>query len=84
MTVWKPIETAPKDGTWVLLRGGDAQDGRTELYLLSPEEQEAVDRRPVVARWISHYSVDGWAYAAWDSDWRSFYFEPVEWMEIPG
>lgn len=71
---WQPIETAPRDGTWVLLTGGED----TENY---------GENGPVVsARWWQEYGPDGdwyWAYAYWDSAWRSEYKNPTHWMPPP-
>ena len=66
MNNWQPIETAPKDGTWVMLRGGhDYGDDQ-----IGPA---------VVAFWDG----EGWYYAYWDSEWRSSYEEPTQWMPLP-
>ena len=74
----KPIKTAPKDGTWVLLFGGDANDGYHVFDYKSAKDVE-MNARPVVARWAG----DAWFYAAWDSDWRSEYHNPTHWMDLP-
>ena len=70
-----PIETAPLDGTWVLLFGGRTSNYTGDEYFAD----EGDWYRPVVAKW------DGgaWVYAGWDSRWRSEYEDPTEWSELP-
>ena len=71
---WQPIETAPKDGTWVMLYGKE-----------SWTEQDDKVQPIVVGFWnaSSRYKEDwGWAFCFWDSDWRST-FDATHWMPLP-
>ncbi len=70
MSKWQPIKTAPKDGTWVLLKGGKTPeaDGRC---------------RQVVAKFMPDYLDGHWTYAYWDSSCESIYENPTEWMPLP-
>ena len=78
MTEWQPIETAPRDGSWVQLKGG-------WLNLDVPDE----DKQPpcVVAKWIIDphpcYASEVWGVAYWDEDWRTQYENPTEWRAVP-
>lgn len=83
MMEWMDIASAPRDGTWILVTGGDTGEG--EDYV----EAEGC-KRPVVAfydppQWMpdddEHYPV--WSYAAWDCAWRSGYSHPTHWMPLP-
>lgn len=82
----QPIETAPKDGTWILLHGGkpnwDFYAGGETFPPVMP------------AFWIteSHWvndpdgghTEDGyWATSYWDGDWRSEYLNPTLWSPLP-
>lgn len=73
---WQPIDTAPKDGTWVLLRGGTDEGEwayvKQEPFVVGPA---------VVAHWRDDH--EHWAYCFWDGGWRSSYTSPTEWMPIP-
>lgn len=77
---WLPIDTAPKDGTWVLLKGGEA-DG--------PTDDNWAPTKPtpmVVAFWDTWEWQPGeghWAFAYWDMDWYSEYKDPTHWMPLP-
>lgn len=75
---WQPIETAPKDGTWVLLCGGKTTE---DDYMKTGVRVE----RPVVAFWKKDiYLCDCyWAYTFWDGMWRDEYENPTHWMTLP-
>ncbi len=70
---WQPIDTAPKDGTWVLLCGGNTNEYDFD------DEMLPCHSRPVVAHWNG----SDWAYGYWDGAWRSCYEKPTHWMPTP-
>jgi hypothetical protein len=68
MSDWQPIETAPKDGAWILLRGESG-------YVNRPY-------RAHVGRWVTGRDGGWWeesedAYFTDDGD------EPTHWMPLP-
>lgn len=71
MIIWKPIETAPKDGTVILLRGGVI--GEVSIY------EGLYRNRPVTAFWVE----DLWCVAIFDQTFYTSCEEPVEWCEVP-
>jgi len=74
MMDWQPIETAPKDGTWVILGGGKTTE--------EPMGDDKVDvKRPVVAFWNEN-SWKGWEFCYWDGAWREGYENPTHWMSL--
>lgn len=72
-TGWIPIETAPKDGTWVLLYGKEPW----------PERDDNL-QSIVTGFWNadSQFGDGEWAFCYWDSDWRST-FKPTHWQPLP-
>jgi hypothetical protein len=70
---WRPIATAPQDGTFVLLRGGSTKSD----YAFWDEPDDG-SSRAVVGKWDG----EDWVYAFWDSAWRSAYYNPTEWALI--
>lgn len=70
MLEWHPIDTAPLDGSWVELKGGEPDsppdDGRSYPF--------------VVAWWDANWP--GWWFCWWDSNWRSGYIDPTHWRPI--
>lgn len=79
MSEWQPIETAPRDGTWVLLCGGQTTE--------DDYNDEGVRKlRPVVAFWEAP-RWDGdeghWNFCYWDGDWGTGYDSPTHWMLLP-
>lgn len=81
MSEWKPIETAPKDGTWILLRGGSLRDQR--FHDVKPEDIHPA----VVAKWATgpHYTICDWFVCDFDDGYGSgiFYDAPTEWALLP-
>lgn len=70
MSEWQPIETAPKDGGWVLLMGGRIGfqwDGDTKPPL-------------VCGQFVNNA---GWWFAFYDSGWLGEYENPTHWMPLP-
>jgi Protein of unknown function (DUF551) len=66
---WQPIETAPKDKSWVLLSGGQIGYG---WY-----EQEFP---PAV---VAQYAGKSWQFAWYDSGFYGEYLDPTHWMPLP-
>jgi hypothetical protein len=72
---WQPIETAPKNGTWIILTGGDA-----EFDDYKREVQNTVGFPPAsVAFWHEDY----WTLCYWDGEWRTEYGSPTHWKPLP-
>jgi hypothetical protein len=77
MTEWQPIETAPKDGTWVLLCGGKITYGwDSESYPPSVVGQWARPDSDIGYR-------DDWQFAWYDSGCYGYYESPTHWMPLP-
>lgn len=86
---WQPIDTAPKDGRWVLLRGGfdsgwygpDVKHPVVAAFWEPLPNQELVcdGDDPSKDVWIDGH----WRYAWWEGGWRSKWAKPAEWMELP-
>lgn len=70
---WQPIETAPKDGTWILLCKATDADGK-------PITGESFGLFVQRAAW---WEVDGWVdYCAMVRD-PNVFFNPTHWMPLP-
>jgi hypothetical protein len=70
---WQPIETAPRDESWVLLTGGKID------YGWDGETQPPV----VVGQWGKDFSEPCWQFAWYDSGYYGEYEKPTHWMPLP-
>jgi hypothetical protein len=72
---WQPMATAPRDGRWILLRGGRTTE----------ENEPAACRRPVVARYDEDaFGAPRWVFSHWDGEWRGRYERPTHWAPTHG
>jgi len=71
---WQPIETAPKDGTWIIVFGG-----------ITGDDEE--DRSFAVAQWsnlLNGGTTDPrWMFAWYDGGYYGQYYDPTHWMPLP-
>jgi hypothetical protein len=76
-STWQPIETAPRDGTWVLLAGGECEFN----------EESDNKGRAVTARWTTEFSCRDtsgrWQFAYYDSGVYGEYENPTHWQPRP-
>jgi hypothetical protein len=74
MSEWQPIETAPKDGTRILLGGGWYDD-----------EAGGPVRVSMVARWAQlNRGTHGWLIAEREGGYNNVtYDDPTHWMPVP-
>jgi hypothetical protein len=74
---WQPIKTAPRDGTWVLLAGGECEFN----------EESDNKGRAVTARWTTEFSCRDtsgrWQFAYYDSGVYGEYENPTHWQPRP-
>ena len=82
---WQPIDTAPKDGTWILVWGGE-----TDEYGEWDKHEEVFMNRPVVAHWRlpdKWESEEGyWQFANYDGGYFGDFskdHEPTHWHPLP-
>lgn len=72
--IWQPIETAPKDGTWIIVTTPHAEDE-------DPLESNEPDC--CIVRWAADIHGDGWA---WETAWADQALNttlPTHWMPLP-
>ena len=73
MNEWQPIETAPKDGTWILLSGGNIDYG-----------WDNGERPPaVVGQYVLFHRKGSWQFAWYDGGYYGEYENPTHWMPLP-
>ena len=70
MSEWQPIETAPKDGTWVLLFDPEDEYAHVGAFVEFP----ATEDHPLVKHWGGIY-ISGKGFMSW--------MNPTHWMPLP-
>lgn len=71
MTEWKPIDTAPKDGTAILIY---------PAYSMWLDHKKLPNYIPYVCRWKDDAFGAGWIEASGE---EYHLFEPTHWMPLP-
>lgn len=81
MIEWRPIETAPRDGSVVLLCGG-----KTSEWMIGDDRiDQLLALRPVTGFWRKdedEFNDNVWCVFYWDSGWRSTYDNPTHWSPL--
>jgi hypothetical protein len=75
LTEWQPIETAPKDGTWILLCGGEIRYEWDGLSQPNAVVGQFAPKGEVMA--------GRWQFAYYDSGFHGQYENPTHWMPLP-
>mgnify|MGYP000408477748 CR=1 FL=1 len=78
MSGWQDISTAPKDGTWVLLKGGKSNDDAFGVW------DDVFNPPAVVAKWIEDntFVKQRWQFAWFDAGYFGEYENPTHWMPL--
>ena len=72
---WQPIETAPKDSSWILLTGGKIDygwDGDEPPSIVVGQHEH-----------VHHHKGDRWQFAWYESGYYGQYESPTHWMLLP-
>lgn len=76
MSEWQLIETAPKDGTVILLAGGEDDNFR-----FVGDNEQGLCRAPCRAKW---YKEDGWIMTFAEAGYVAVCrINPTHWMKLP-
>lgn len=71
---WQDISTAPKDGTWILVCGGQTED-------------EEKNRTHAVVQWANYLNCGvtdwHWQFAWYDGGYYGRYSNPTHWLPLP-
>ena len=71
---WQTIDSAPKDGTIILLGGGRVFCEQRDCHIHSPQ----------VAAWVTDGTVSAWLIAGTESGYIwIMYDEPTHWQPLP-
>jgi hypothetical protein len=70
---WQPIETAPKDGTWILLYCSQQKVAISGMWHVEPDLFTPDVHEPGWSDWVSDND-----YIMWDSG-----YSPTHWMPLP-
>jgi hypothetical protein len=77
--MWKPINSAPTDGSFILIRGGSM-----EIQSYEDDDVQWLKAPMVVARFIKkEFSLTFWEMAIYDGYCSLEYENPTEWRELP-
>lgn len=78
MSDWQPIESAPKDGTWVLMTGGTISyrwDGDTAPACVAGQWTHEIN--------FLYREKGRWQFAWYDGGYYGEYENPTHWMPLP-